>query len=165
MDSFELVFEHGIVDGHFLKVVNHDKAPDQKLLEQFARIHYDKNVPWIGLNVAEKTCPYPCQIIMRTVYGDVRFVYDYADGRTVGDVEMLRQNLQTIPKTICLMWISRIAVHFVFPKAFLHLKVSELKNQSRQCQNPQGYQANLERQHRSAQGYAKSKRFNWRCAW
>lgn len=87
------------------------------------------------------------------------------------------------------MWISRIAAHFVFPKAFLHLKchfvhlvmsldtwcfyllvvfeeVSELKNQwSRQCQNPQGYQANLERQHRSAQGYAKSKRFNWRCAW
>ena len=84
IDSFELVFEHGIVDGDFLKVVFHHMAEYQSHLEQFA---HTQTTPFVGLNVADATHPHPCQITMKTVYGDITFVYHYADGQTVGDVE------------------------------------------------------------------------------
>ena len=45
-----------------------------------------------SLNVESATHPYPCQVTMKTVYGEVKFVYMFADGQTVGDVEMLLAN-------------------------------------------------------------------------
>ena len=45
-----------------------------------------------SLNVESATHPYPCQVTTKTVYGEVKFVYMFADGQTVGDVEMLLAN-------------------------------------------------------------------------
>ena len=84
IDSFELVFDHGIVDGDFLKVVFHHMAEYQYVLDDFVR---NRHTPFVGLNVADATRPHPCQITMKTVRGNMTFVYHYADGQTVGDVE------------------------------------------------------------------------------
>ena len=87
IDSFERVFEHGIVDGDFLKVVFHHMAEYQSVLEDFACTHYLRNMFQVDLNIADKTRPHPCQITLKTVRGRITFSYHYADGQTVGDVE------------------------------------------------------------------------------
>ena len=45
-----------------------------------------------SLNAESATHPYPCQVTMKTAYGEVKFVYMFADGQTVGVVEMLLAN-------------------------------------------------------------------------